>query len=103
METTGIRDNGFKEWADKLSQMDDLSVSKELFNRAYNYGNIEPYLKNAFRLSYNYCIDCIKQNKTFTSNDLKSYLENIHHIDTKQINAIELIALIQLCGIMLKF
>ena len=92
-------DKEFNEWADRLEKMDDLSISREVFNRVMAHSDIDDESKNILDLSYNYCFKLIQQGKPLDINLLKIYLEEIKGIEVSRLNMVNIILLLGLCGI----
>lgn len=99
-ETTNKQDlENYKQWLNSLDKLDDLAVSREIYNRVREKGNLDKDTKKLFETAYEYCVKLINQNKPLESNLLKIYLEDINGIQISQINLINLILLLSACGI----
>lgn len=97
-ESTG--DNSeYNAWLNNLSKMDDMSVSRELYNRIVYHSNIDKESIELFKLAYEYAVKLINQGKPLEPNLLRIYLRDIKGKDVNQINMINLIALLGICGI----
>lgn len=100
-ESTG--DNSeYNAWLDRLSKMDDMSVSRELYDRVVNHSDIDKESIELFKIAYDYAIKLINQGKPLEVNLLKIYLQDIKGKDINQINMINLVALLGICGIEFK-
>lgn len=102
IETTGQVDKQYDEWVSMLEKLDDISVSREIFNRVITTSDISDADKDLLIAAYEYCIKLIESNKKLEINLLKIYLGEIKGYDINQIDITQLIILLNFCGIVFK-
>lgn len=89
----------FEKWADALSHMDDLSVSRELFNRIMNHSDLNDDDKALLSDAYQYCQKLLKYGKPLEPDLLRIYLQDLKGYEISQINMVNLIIMLGCCGI----
>ena len=98
--TSGSKsDREFNEWSDKLEKMTDMDVSRAVFNRIMEKGDIDRESKEILAESYEYAIKLINQGKNLEPNLLKIYLHDIKGRDTDKLNIALIFLLLSFCGI----
>lgn len=100
-ESTGDL-NDYNKWLNSLSKLDDKEVSHEIYNRIVNHSDIDKESIELFKIAYDYAIKLINQGKNLEINLLKIYLQDVKGKDINQINMMNLIALLGICGINFK-
>lgn len=100
-ESTGDL-NDYNKWLNSLSKLDDKGVSREIYNRIVNHSDIDKESIELFKIAYDYAIKLINQGKNLEINLLKIYLQDVKGKDINQINMMNLIALLGICGINFK-
>lgn len=89
----------YLQWANKLEHMTDLEVSRAIFDRIMNHSDINKQQLELFSIAYEYCLKLIMQNKILEPNLLKIYLQDIKGKDISELNMVNVITLLGLCGI----
>ena len=97
-ESTGDRTE-YNAWLNKLEKMDDMSISRVLYNRIVYHSDIDTESIELFKIAYDYSIKLINQGKPLEVNLLKIYLQDVKGKDINQINMVNLITLLGICGI----
>lgn len=89
----------YENWLNKLEKMDDISVSRELYNRIMNHSDLSKKDKDLLSDAYEYCNKLMRNGKKLEPDLLRIYLEELKGYQISQVNMVNLVILLGCCGI----